>query len=180
MARQSVTEMLEQGLRFLDEVGQADYVSKNEAVYGASIGSHYRHILDHVEVLLGGLSQEDEPRLVDYDQRIRDRAVEEELPAAKAKTERLLADWKKLDERDMEDELKVASKVSYKGRSSATVKSSIGREAMYATIHAVHHFALIGVICRLRGVEMNEGFGVAPSTVAYEEKVEREQGMAKA
>jgi len=172
--------MLEQGLRFLDEVNEDDYAAANEAVYGASIGSHYRHVLDHVEVLLGGLQEEAEPRLVDYDRRIRDRAVEEEISAAQAKTEKLLEEWKRLEEREMEDELKVVSKVSYKGRSSATVKSSVGREAMYATIHAVHHFALIGVICHLRGVEMKEGFGVAPSTVAYEDQKAREAELARA
>jgi len=33
--------------------------------------------------------------------------------------------------------------------------------------HTVHHFALIAMTLRLHGVEMEPGFGMAPSTLRY-------------
>ncbi len=51
------------------------------------------------------------------------------------------------------------------------VGSTLGREISYAVMHAVHHYALIGIMCRLQGVEVPKGFGVAPSTQRYERSV---------
>ena len=39
---------------------------------------------------------------------------------------------------------------------------------MYSVAHAVHHYALIGIIGGLLGVEMPPGFGVAPSTLKHQ------------
>ena len=163
MVERSVTEMLEQGLRFLDELVLEDYVGREEMVFGASIGSHYRHILDHVEMILRGAGE----GAVNYDARYRDVRVEECLDAARAKTQVLLEAWGNLREEKMAEAIEVVSQVSYREEGAARVGSSVGREAMFATIHGVHHFALIGVICRLRGPEVKEAFGLAPSTVAH-------------
>jgi hypothetical protein len=38
---------------------------------------------------------------------------------------------------------------------------------MYAVAHAVHHYALIGVIGGLMGLSMPAGFGIAPSTLKH-------------
>ncbi|MGK0190778.1 MAG: hypothetical protein ACI9R3_006609, partial [Verrucomicrobiales bacterium] len=35
-----------------------------------------------------------------------------------------------------------------------------------------HHYALISVMCRIQGVEMDAKFGVAPSTQAFRERME--------
>lgn len=167
MAAHSVSEMLEQGLRFLGELTEEQYSQRCPKVYNASIGGHYRHTIDHVEVLLDGIGGD----VINYDVRQRDEAVETSLDAAKSKTSELLKRWSQLELKQMHDKLQVICKVSYKGCSSAEVASTIGREAMYVTIHAVHHFALIGVICNILGIPMKEGFGIAPSTIDHEQKV---------
>jgi hypothetical protein len=38
---------------------------------------------------------------------------------------------------------------------------------MYSVAHAVHHYALIGVICGVTGLKMPVGLGVAPSTLKH-------------
>lgn len=165
MVERSVTEMLEQGLEFLTELGQEEYVQVNEPYFTSSIGAHYRHVLDHVEVLINGL----EDGCVNYDSRCRDQNVEACLDAAKDKTSSLLEKWQKLDNTRMTENVEVISKVSYEEEESPKVASSVGREAMFASIHGVHHFALIKVMCHLRGLQMENEFGVAPATVAYQE-----------
>jgi hypothetical protein len=39
---------------------------------------------------------------------------------------------------------------------------------MYVVAHAVHHYALIGIMGGLMGMKMPAGFGVAPSTVKHQ------------
>ena len=41
------------------------------------------------------------------------------------------------------------------------------REFMYAVAHAIHHYALIAVMCGILDVPVPAGFGVAPSTLKY-------------
>ncbi|KAF9133622.1 hypothetical protein BGW39_009350 [Mortierella sp. 14UC] len=44
-------------------------------------------------------------------------------------------------------------------------QSTFGRELWFCSLHAVHHFAMIKVICAEFGMALTEGFGVAPSTL---------------
>jgi hypothetical protein len=39
---------------------------------------------------------------------------------------------------------------------------------MYAVVHAVHHYALIGIMGGIMGLRMPPGFGVAPSTLKHQ------------
>lgn len=165
---QSVSEMLEQGICFLDSITDVDYTEQNPEAYDASIGGHYRHVIDHVMVLLESLADQ----RVNYDHRKRDEGIESCREIAKARTQELLTQWNTLTEDQMGDAIDVVGKVSYGGGdASATVQSTLGREAMYVVIHGVHHFALIGVVCHLRGIAMPQGFGVAPSTVEHKRKL---------
>lgn len=165
---QSVSEMLEQGVRFLDSLSDQDYTQKNPEAYNASIGGHYRHVIDHVAVLLDGLADQ----RVNYDKRKRDEGIENDRIIARSKTLELLEEWNKLSETKMAEVIDVIGKASYGGGdASSLAQSTLGREAMYVVIHGVHHFALIGVICNLRGIPMPQGFGIAPSTVEHQKKL---------
>jgi hypothetical protein len=50
--------------------------------------------------------------------------------------------------------------------------STTGRELQFLVSHTVHHFAMIGGICRALEVEMEENFGVAPSTLRHRAQLE--------
>lgn len=167
MLKSSVTEMLEQSVQFLDRLSDEEYVRKHPDVYNASIGGHYRHVIDHLAVLLDGLAD----KRVNYDKRKRDEGVEGDRLTARAKTIELLELWNTVGKEQMVEVIDVMGKVSYSSESSAIAHSTIGREAMYVVIHGVHHFALIGVICNLADIPMPEGFGIAPSTVDHQKKL---------
>ena len=64
--------------------------------------------------------------------------------------------------------LAVTCKTSYATSGSQISPSTIGREIMYSVAHAVHHYALIGVMGGLMGLTMPAGFGVAPSTLKHQ------------
>lgn len=42
--------------------------------------------------------------------------------------------------------------------------TSVGRELRFLLSHTVHHCALIAILLSLRGGEVPNGFGIAPST----------------
>ena len=70
-------------------------------------------------------------------------------------------------EREREVELVVRTE-SAPGRAREGA-SSLGRELLFLASHTVHHYALIAVLVRLWGVAPDDDFGVAPSTLAYEQ-----------
>ena len=53
---------------------------------------------------------------------------------------------------------------------SYSVSSTLGREIMFAVSHAIHHHALIAMLCGIRAIPVPEDFGVAPSTIAYQKQ----------
>jgi hypothetical protein len=62
----------------------------------------------------------------------------------------------------------VTCKTSYTTSGSQASPSTIGREIMYSVAHAVHHYALIGVMGGIMGLKMPPAFGVAPSTLKHQ------------
>ena len=68
--------------------------------------------------------------------------------------------------------LSVTCKTSYAASSSQQSPSTVGREVMYVVAHAVHHYALIGIMAGLMGVGLPPGFGVAPSTIKHQNELE--------
>jgi hypothetical protein len=44
------------------------------------------------------------------------------------------------------------------------------RELQFLVSHTVHHYAVIALILRARGLEPGPDFGVAPSTLKYEQE----------
>jgi hypothetical protein len=145
----------------LDDEG---YTARVERAFNATIGGHYRHCLDHFQMLLEAL---DAP-LVDYDLRRRDVRIEREREFAREETVRLVERYAELPEVVLERPIAIRCKVSYGNGPVPAVESTVGREMTFAISHAVHHFALIGVMCAILDVELPEGFGVAPSTVKFQ------------
>ncbi|MCC5839473.1 MAG: hypothetical protein JJT96_05045 [Opitutales bacterium] len=162
--RFSVVETLRQGDCLLVAIDDTSYTAPIEAVYGATIGSHYRHCLEHFEALLNTVAS----GRVDYDARLRDPVVENDRATALVRTRALIARFRDgLAKEELAAPVSIRCKVSYLGEVSPEVASTFAREAMYAVVHAIHHYALIGIICRLQGVPPPEGFGIAPSTAQH-------------
>jgi len=130
----------------------------------SSIGAHLRHALDFVQAFLRGF----ESGRVDYDARVRDERLERD-PARALEVLRSLVT--RLD----------ALPAGSHGRALAIRheappgtpldegwhRSSVARELDFLASHTVHHYALVALALRLRGIEPHPEFGVAPSTIAH-------------
>jgi hypothetical protein len=161
---ESVIEVLNQGESLLAEIENDSYTQKLPAAFNASIGGHYRHCLDHFRSLLDSACAGD----LNYDHRERGTLVENDRFAALNATRELRARYQHLSDGVVSRELQVTCKTSYAAKGSQVSSSTVGREIMYVVAHAVHHYALIGIMGGLMGLTMPGGFGVAPSTMKFQ------------
>ena len=164
---QSVIETLRQGETLLADIPDEIYTRKLTVAFNASIGGHYRHCLDHFKSLLEAAAEGD----LNYDHRERGTMIENDRFAALHATRQLRESYEILDPDFLSRHLSVTCKTSYATSGSQVSPSTVGREVMYAVAHAVHHFALIGVIAGIMEVKLPVGFGVAPSTLKHQENM---------
>jgi len=157
-------ETFKQGEHLLRHLDEETYRNKLPVAFNASIGGHYRHCLDHFLSIFEAVGSAE----IDYDSRKRDARIEASRLFALNVTRDLSGRSKLLREELLEKSVLIRCKVSYASPHSPQVPSTFGREVMYAVTHAIHHYALIGVMCGLQGVSLPEGFGVAPSTLKHQ------------
>ena len=161
---QAVIETLAQGETLLASLSDEAYLTKLPVAFNASIGGHYRHCLDHFRSLLAAAAAGD----LNYDERERGTSIENDRTAALAATRQLRAAYGQLDGSLVMRPLTVTCKTAYSTSGSQSSPSTVGREVMYAVAHAVHHYALIGVMAGSMGISLPLGFGVAPSTLKHQ------------
>src|SRR5262245_52727489 len=161
---QSVLETLTQGEALLAQLADEDYTRKLPVAFNASVGGHYRHCLDHFRSLLDAAIEGD----LNYDHRERCMLIENDRFAALNATRDLREGYQQLDPVFLSRPLSVTCKTSYATSGSQASPSTVSREIMYSVAHAVHHYALIGVMCGVMGLKMPTGFGVAPSTLKHQ------------
>jgi len=159
----AVAEVLAQGERLLRSFNDSDYTRKLPGAFHSAIGEHYRHCLDHFECLLRGFNAD----AINYDNRDRNPRIENDRAFAISETRRLHKACESIPVPFLDCPINVRSKVNYEFDDASFIGSTVGRELMYAVAHAIHHYALIAVMCGMLGVRVPEGFGVAPSTLKY-------------
>ncbi len=160
---EAAQDVLLQGLGLLFEIGDNTYSRTARAPFNASIGQHYRHVLEHFQSLTRGLRS----REINYDARERNPRIEGEVTYASVATCDVLRAIKGWDEKTLNSTCKVQSSVSYSAAPAGIVDSNIARELSYCVAHAIHHYAIIRLICAELGISVPVEFGYAPSTIKH-------------
>jgi hypothetical protein len=155
--------LLLQGEILLADITPEQYSAKVPVALGGSIGTHYRHCLDHFVSLL----RMGNGRVVDFDRRDRDPRIETEPQQALAMTRDIRAKLATWEPADLAGSVGTRCEISYAPGLSPVMGSSLGRELAYAIAHAIHHFAIIAILGRLQGIPLPEDFGIAPSTLVH-------------
>ena len=157
-------EALDQGLILIEALDDASFTTRIPKAFNASIGAHYRHCLDHFGSLLEGIDD----GFIDYDARKRDPILETDRSAAAEMTQLLQQRAEKLDQACFKKSVRIRCKISYESQEVPTLDSRVDREIMFCISHAIHHYALISMMCRLLEIPLPEGFGIAPSTIKHQ------------
>ena len=161
----SMKEVLSQGEALLSALDDAAYTTRVPAAFNASVGGHYRHCLDHFRSVFDGLDAEE----INYDDRKRDPGIETVREVALTQTRQLLNASEGLGDWVLDYPIHARSKVSYATDESPAALSTVAREIMFCVVHAIHHYALIRVMCGMLNAPLPEGFGVAPSTIKHQQ-----------
>lgn len=153
---------LEQGHDLVAALSDDTYRHAPTVIKASSIGAHYRHHLEHVQLLIKGFGSE----IVDYDCRERDARIEQDRDVALARTKELIEALSTLTEQDLDGSLTIAHRtcVEDQGRCAP---STLRRELLFLLSHAIHHYALIKIIAESLGSKVPQQFGVMPSTLVH-------------
>ncbi|WP_163834260.1 DinB family protein [Spartinivicinus ruber] len=155
--------VLSQAFKLIKQLSADDYHTPIPPL-NSSIGQHIRHVLDHYLHL-----QRWEPGTpLDYDQRKRGTDIEFNPVAALQQIE-ALQEWLErllyLDNQPM-----TLCSLVVDNPSPVTCATSFQRELLFSASHAVHHYALISVILKLKKIPVDDTFGVAPATLQYQQQ----------
>ena len=164
---------------------------------GASIGQHYRHSMDHVELAAllaancnssaaNSNTSNDTTSLLGelhYDLRVRGGTLEKDIDMSRQRLVDVVDVFQSIQpqDSDLSDEttnhIAKSPITAYFNLSADTnaeigLPSTIGRELGFAAHHAIHHMAMVKIIavqtCGLEEGDLPHGFGRAPSTVVFD------------
>ncbi|MFK7882778.1 MAG: hypothetical protein AB8F26_01170 [Phycisphaerales bacterium] len=155
--------ILDQCEQFILATPEDCYAKPCETVGGGTVGKHARHVLDHFQCSLSTTACDP----IDYDTRVRGGTVETDPRAACEQIASLRKSLAAMTDGCMSEE--VTTRVMLTGDGVCDdLKSTRGREVFFATHHAIHHHAMMNTIGREFGIDIPEGFGMAPSTLNFE------------
>lgn len=156
-------DVLLQGLGLLFELRDHAYSHVVAAPFNASVGQHYRHVLEHFQSLIMGIRAGE----INYDTRERNPRLQGEVTYASIATCDVLRALKRYSEETLALPCKVINSVGYGAATPSTLESNVSRELAYCIGHAIHHYAIVRLICHEIGVTVPTEFGIAPSTLRH-------------
>jgi hypothetical protein len=151
-------ELLNQG------AGIAEATERAGLPFDEQIGPHLRHIIEHYEALLAGIDH----GVIDYDNRSRDRLLECDPALARARCAALAEGYGRRLEQPWPETLAVAFDGGVDGEQRFVSGSTPLRELLFIAGHAVHHYALLRLVLKPRGLSLPDSIGKAAATLRYE------------
>ncbi len=144
----------------LNELTDEQYKTDLKILSEANIGQHYRHIIEYFLCLLNA------DTIVDYDNRKRDKTIENSKQTASEKLKEVIAQVKVSD---FSKQLSLISNLSEEEDRVIETKTNLQRELLFCIEHAIHHMAQIkaGVYHHYPEVELHESFGLDFSTIRH-------------
>jgi hypothetical protein len=159
----AIGDVLRQGCILLDHITDEVYARPLGGNLSGSLGGHYRHVLDHFLCLIEGIRTGD----VNYDQRRRNPLLENSVAEARLVTEGLVDKFQAISQDGLQNECIVTYSVGYGDSHAEGVRSNVAREVMFCVGHAIHHYAILKLLCAGAGLKLPYEFGIAPSTLKH-------------
>ncbi|HYE63067.1 MAG TPA: hypothetical protein VD997_13810 [Phycisphaerales bacterium] len=145
--------------------------AESRAIRGGTFGKHLRHTLDHFHAALAVVGMigpdPDSEDVIDYDHRRRNTPIENDKHLALDAIDELRIRLAGAASEGLCRPVRVRVMIDGDG-AEVELASTLGRELAFATHHAVHHMAMMKAIAQEFGVEADDAFGKAPSTVHAE------------
>ena len=176
----------------------SEQFSKICPLVGASIGQHYRHSMDHIELAAlvassvvkdSSSSSSQVAAELHYDLRVRGGTLEKDLELSRQRIVDVVDILQSLQPNEKDESITTTTtaisnspitayfNLSADSTDEIGLPSTVGRELGFAAHHAIHHMAMCKVIAvQTLGVNEEElpyGFGRAPSTLLFDRDNEK-------
>jgi hypothetical protein len=147
----------------LCQLKPGEYAQPSETLSGHTIGQHVRHIIELFQALENGYAA----GIVNYENRKRDKAIENNIEIACRLLDQILAALSRPDK-------PLLLEASYE-EESMTLSTNYYREVAYNLEHTIHHMALIRIGIRDTGcgLVLPDSYGIASSTIKYRRECAR-------
>ena len=163
--QQSARGLLAQLVEVMNQLSDEDFKKPIDVLSGSSVGQHIRHTIEFFLCLIDGANKGE----INYDERRHDKFIETDRKLA-------VSVIQSIDEflsGQVEDQaINMVASYELEGEEAVGIPSSLYRELAYNIEHAIHHMALIKIGVRAMGehIELPQHFGVASSTVRYQQQ----------
>lgn len=165
---QAASSILNQMEDVINQMHNDDYKKPVDVFNNSTIGQHFRHTLEFFQCLM----DRHETGVVSYDKRNHNKSIETDKALALvfiAKAKEFIISC------DMLKPLVLEVNYNIEKGQDICVDSNMGREVAYNIEHAIHHMAIIkiGVQVLCPYVKLPYGFGVASSTLRYNNELKK-------
>ena len=161
-----VADTLHQMMDFLDQIEEERYKEPLDIFSTSTIGQHTRHVIEFFQCLMEQAPQ----GTVNYEKRRRNVMIEENPSYASQAIETIV---ECLRSNQLDREFQLESSYGEENAVSFVVPTTLERELIYNIEHAIHHLAMIRMGLKVVAPEVSlpHGFGIAPSTLKYRNRV---------
>jgi hypothetical protein len=145
-------------------------------VVKASLGQHIRHSLDHIDRAVAAARFDNPSKVILYDERRRGGPDEADWNAAQKRINGIDMALQEIMNEKYEgrhstvfDSVDACFMLSGDDTTDYILPSSVARELAFAAHHAIHHLAMLRIICETKavGLDLPADFGKAPSTLNF-------------
>ncbi|XOV80456.1 MAG: hypothetical protein ACFHVJ_05765 [Aestuariibacter sp.] len=155
--------ILDQGRNYLTNINDTHYCEVKSPLFSSSAGTHFRHVLDHYLALMH------RPQgIINYNIRHRFSKAESSTQAALVVIDDIAHWLLQLNGQDLQENVQVISEIAVDEVQNAETTSTLARELVFVSSHAVHHYSIIKVISTLQNVSLPADFGIAPATASFQ------------
>lgn len=148
---------------FLQQIPAKAYAQPLEIFNQSSTGQHTRHVIEFLQCLIQQCQCSG--NVVNYEKRIRDKAIEQEPAQALAAIDEIIHTLETTElPRQLVLETQYAAHLPVH-----RIDTTLERELIYNIEHAIHHLAMIRIGLQIVAPDLDiaRDFGVAPSTLRY-------------
>lgn len=156
-------DALLQGLGLLFELRDKTYSHVVGTPLNASVGQHYGLVLEHFQTLV----RDSRSGEINYHARERNQRLQTEVTYASIATCDILRALKHCTGETLSQNCRVTRRVGYTKSRPVQFESNVSRELAYCVGYAIHHFAIVRLICHEIVVKIPSDFGVIPSTFQH-------------
>jgi len=162
--KNSSNEVLNQLAELINALSDDEFRNELSVLSGNTIGKHVRHIVEMYQCLIHAYPV----NTINYDLRERNTKIENDRSFALSCIESISDSLLILVDKDLD----LIVGLSKSDSRFETVKTTFNRELVYNIEHCIHHMAIIKIAVEVsfNAITIPSDFGVAPSTLRYNEK----------